>query len=204
MEGPGGYQFVGRTTQMWNLLQTTESFREGKPWLLEFFDQLRFYEASAEELMRYRRDCLRGRFNVRIEETEFNLGEYLRFLKEHEPSIACFKAHQEAAFDAEYQRWAAQGLDTFVSQGPAASPLAEETLPEGCEPVRAGIAGAVWKVKGEEGAVLRCGDELAVLESMKMEFCVRVDSDCVVERVFIQPGDMVTQDTTIAAVRVAA
>lgn len=38
MEGPGGYQFVGRTIQMWNPLKETEYFKHGKPWLLDFFD----------------------------------------------------------------------------------------------------------------------------------------------------------------------
>ena len=37
MEGPGGYQFVGRTIQMWNRLRSTASFKAGKPWLLRFF-----------------------------------------------------------------------------------------------------------------------------------------------------------------------
>ena len=43
MEGPGGYQFVGRTVQMWNRYRQTKNFKEGKPWLLRFFDQIRFY-----------------------------------------------------------------------------------------------------------------------------------------------------------------
>ncbi|WP_252360082.1 carboxyltransferase domain-containing protein, partial [Acinetobacter baumannii] len=41
MEGPGGYQFVGRTLQMWNRYHEVADFA-GKPWLLRFFDQLRF------------------------------------------------------------------------------------------------------------------------------------------------------------------
>ncbi|MCP4066298.1 MAG: carboxyltransferase domain-containing protein, partial [Gammaproteobacteria bacterium] len=36
MEGPGGYQFVGRTLQMWNRYRTTDFFEPGKPWLLRF------------------------------------------------------------------------------------------------------------------------------------------------------------------------
>ena len=43
MEGPGGYQFVGRTCQMWNRFRETPAFPRGKPWLLRFFDQIRFY-----------------------------------------------------------------------------------------------------------------------------------------------------------------
>ena len=54
MEGPGGYQFVGRTIQMWNPLKETEYFKHGKPWLLDFFDQIRFYPVSAEEILKDR------------------------------------------------------------------------------------------------------------------------------------------------------
>ncbi|MGH8333576.1 MAG: carboxyltransferase domain-containing protein, partial [Pseudomonas sp.] len=55
MEGPGGYQFVGRTLQMWNRYREVAAF-DGKPWLLRFFDQIRFYPVSADELLRIRRD----------------------------------------------------------------------------------------------------------------------------------------------------
>lgn len=75
MEGPGGYQFVGRTIQMWNPLKETEYFKHGKPWLLDFFDQIRFYPVSAEEILKDREDFLRGRFKIKIEETSFNLGK---------------------------------------------------------------------------------------------------------------------------------
>ena len=70
MEGPGGYQFVGRTIQMWNPLKETEYFKHGKPWLLDFFDQIRFYPVSAEEILKDREDFLRGRFKIKIEELQ--------------------------------------------------------------------------------------------------------------------------------------
>ncbi|PLP20783.1 urea carboxylase, partial [Klebsiella michiganensis] len=66
MEGPGGYQFVGRTLQMWNRYREVADFA-GKPWLLRFFDQLRFYPVSAEELLQIRRDFPLGRYPLRIE-----------------------------------------------------------------------------------------------------------------------------------------
>ena len=47
MEGPGGYQFVGRTVQMWNRYRQTAEFTGGRQWLLRFFDQIRFYPVSA-------------------------------------------------------------------------------------------------------------------------------------------------------------
>src|SRR5690349_8995473 len=40
MEGPGGYQFVGRTVQVWSSSQRGPHFTE--PWLLRHFDQIRW------------------------------------------------------------------------------------------------------------------------------------------------------------------
>lgn len=202
MEGPGGYQFVGRTTQMWNPVQTTESFKPGKPWLLDFFDQLRFYPVSAEEILKLREDCLRGRFNPRIEETTFNLGDYLRFCKENEEGIHAFKEHQEASFQAEHDRWVAQGLDTFVSDAPTA-PEPEAEVPDGCEPASASVSGAVWKVCVAEGDAVSEGDAIVVLESMKMEFPVCAPCDGTVEALLSKPGAIVTAGQAVAAVRPA-
>jgi urea carboxylase len=42
MEGPGGYQFVGRTVQMWNTHRSTREFVPGTPWLLRFFSRSTF------------------------------------------------------------------------------------------------------------------------------------------------------------------
>jgi urea carboxylase len=43
MEGPGGYQLFGRTIQVWNTWRSTSAFQPQKPWLLNFFDQIRFF-----------------------------------------------------------------------------------------------------------------------------------------------------------------
>ena len=201
MEGPGGYQFVGRTTQMWNPVQPTAAFAPGKPWLLDFFDQLRFYPVGADEILKLRRDCLRGRFNPRIEETTFNLGDYLRFLKENEESISRFKEHQEASFQAEHDRWVEQGLDVFVSDEPTEAAFADDDVPAGCEPVSAQISGAVWKVVADEGAHVESGDEVVVLESMKMEFPVCAPRAGTVEKLAVARGSLVTAGQMVAAVR---
>ena len=50
MEGPGGYQFVGRTVPVWNRFRSTKDFTE--PWLLRFFDQLRFFEVERRRAAR--------------------------------------------------------------------------------------------------------------------------------------------------------
>ncbi len=201
MEGPGGYQFVGRTTQMWNPLQPTETFKPGKPWLLNFFDQLKFYPVSADEILKMREDCLRGRFNVQIEETTFKLGDYLNFLEQNKDSIAAFKQHQEQAFEEEHQRWVEQGLDTFVAQEPEPSFTLAAEVPDGCVEAKASIAGAVWKVLVEPGQQVEKGDQLLILESMKMEFPVVSPAAGTVEELYVAAGDMTDFGQTAAAVR---
>ncbi len=105
MEGPGGYQFVGRTVQMWNRYRRTDDFRDGKQWLLRFFDQIRFFPVTAAELTQMREDFPYGRFRLKVQETHLRLRDYRAFLQENASSIAQFKARQQAAFEAERERW---------------------------------------------------------------------------------------------------
>ena len=75
MEGPGGYQFVGRTTQVWNHCHpsNSSSFEPGTPWLLRYFDRISFYPVSADELMHLRAEMAAGRGDVAIDDGEFSL-----------------------------------------------------------------------------------------------------------------------------------
>jgi urea carboxylase len=173
MEGPGGYQFVGRTVQMWNRYKSTESFQPSKPWLLRFFDQIKYYPVSAKELETLRQDFPQGRFEPKIEPTSFSLAEYEAFLQANDVSITAFKLQQQTAFNAERDRWEAAGLAAYVEESGGAVIEAAAPLPEGAEPVESPVAGSVWKVvQTELGAVVQAGDTLAVLESMKMEIKV--------------------------------
>lgn len=199
MEGPGGYQFVGRTVQMWNPLQETKVFQAGKPWLLNFFDQLKFYPCTAEEILKYREDFLRGEFEIEIEETTFHLGEYKAYLESIKESSAKFKAHQEASFEAERERWRQQGLDHFVSEEETTAQTEEAELPEGCEGCNATIPGSVWKLLVEEGSQVKKGEQLVVLESMKMEFPIEAPADGVVKKVFIHPSEQVNAGQLLVA-----
>lgn len=200
MEGPGGYQFVGRTVQMWNKLRPTASFKDGQPWLLRFFDQIQFYPVSAEELLVLREDFLRGRFEADITETEFDFGEYLTFLEEIEESAAVFKAKQQAAFQAERDSWKRLGLAEYVSEQEHAKPAADDELPEGALPVRTPMPGSVWKVLVEPGQAVKKGDTLIIQESMKMEFAQQAPADGIVGSLFVSPGDPVHSGQLIASI----
>lgn len=66
-------------------------FQKGKPWLLNFFDRLKFYPCSADEILQYRDDFLRGKFHIDIEETTFNLGKYKEYLESIKESAQKFR-----------------------------------------------------------------------------------------------------------------
>ena len=202
MEGPGGYQFVGRTVQMWNPLQETKFFTKDKPWLLNFFDQIKFYPCSAEEILQYREDFLRGKFDIQVEETSFHLGEYKEYLESIKESSKKFKKHQEAAFEAEKQRWVEQGLDHFDSEEETVT-SEDRVLPEGSEGIEAAIPGSVWKILVEEGQQVKKGENVVILESMKMEFPIAAEEDGVVTAVCVTPGEQVLAGQYVVGIKIA-
>ncbi len=194
MEGPGGYQFVGRTLQMWNRWRETRDFTDGKPWLLRFFDQVRFFPVSEDELLKIREDFPLGRYQLKVEETTFSLREYNHFLADNSASITAFKTRQQASFDAERERWRASGQAEYASDLTVAeaAPDSELDLPENGRAIASHVAGNVWKVEVAEGAAVKQGDPLVIVESMKMEFAVLSPCDAHVYKIFCREGGQVS------------
>ncbi|WP_346400839.1 5-oxoprolinase/urea amidolyase family protein [Pseudomonas syringae] len=190
MEGPGGYQFVGRTLQMWNRYRDVAAF-EGKPWLLRFFDQIRFYPVSADELVRIRRDFPLGRFALNIEHGTLNLANYQAFLTREAEGIEAFRAQQNAAFNAERERWIANGQADFQSDEGVTPNTEEQPLQPGQQGVDSHIAGNLWQVQVQPGEHVEAGDVLVILESMKMEIPLLAPIAGVVQDVRVQPGSAV-------------
>jgi urea carboxylase len=173
MEGPGGYQLFGRTIQVWNTHRQTDAFVDGKPWLLRFFDQIRFFKVSAEELADWRRDFPNGRRSIEVEDSEFRLADYRAFLARNAESIAAFEAQRQAAIDEERARWERSGeFDritdlTDAAAGPTETAAIE--VPEGADLIEAPFGGSVWKLMVAPGDTVKAGDIIAVIEAMKME-----------------------------------
>jgi urea carboxylase len=190
MEGPGGYQFVGRTLQMWNRYREVAAF-DGKPWLLRFFDQIRFYPVSADELLRIRRDFPLGRFDLNIEHSQLNLADYQAFLAREAETIEAFRDQQKGAFNAERERWIASGQAHFDSEEPAPEAIEDAPLENGQQSVDSHIAGNLWQVQVEAGSRVAAGDVLVILESMKMEIPLLAPMAGVVREIRVQPGSAV-------------
>lgn len=199
MEGPGGYQFVGRTLQMWNRYHEVADFA-GKPWLLRVFDQLRFYPVSAEELQQIRRDFPLGRYPLRIEHSTLRLAEYQQFLQQEAVSIDAFRQHQQRAFNDERERWIASGQAHFDSQEVPADAGVEAPLQRGQQGVESPISGNLWQVQAAAGSHVRAGDVLVVLESMKMEIPLLAPCDGVVQQMNVQPGASVRAGQRVAVI----
>jgi urea carboxylase len=109
MEGPGGYQFVGRTVPVWYLDVPTPGAEPDIPWLLRPFDQIRFHPVGADELLELRDRATAGELDIEIEPTTFRLADHEAFLAADADAIAAFRTDQRAAFQAERARWKASG-----------------------------------------------------------------------------------------------
>jgi len=188
MEGPGGYQFVGRTTQVWNRYPGT-----GDPWLLRFFDQISWYPVSPDELLDLRADLAAGRGSVDITDGTFSLADHEEFLAANAESIERFRVRQGAAFEAERSAWEAAG-EFDRAEAAAASAVATPVqleVPVGGTRVDAPFVANVWKVEVAIGDAVEEGQTLVALEAMKMETYVVAPAAGVVTALPATPGDQV-------------
>ncbi len=195
MEGPGGYQFVGRTSQVWNRYKKTADFSE--PWLLRFFDQIRFYEVTAEELTEFRSNLPKGQVSIRTEATEFSLADYESWLAEHESEITAFKHKREQAFAEELQRWRDNGQFTFTARDASDSQPDLDEIPAGTLTIDSSVSGNVWKIEVAEGDTVSKGQPLVILESMKMEIAVEAQEAGRVAKLCVSEGQDVNAGQTL-------
>jgi acetyl-CoA carboxylase biotin carboxyl carrier protein len=68
------------------------------------------------------------------------------------------------------------------------------------EEVRAEMVANVWKVRKAAGESVSEGDELVILESMKMEIPVLAESDGVLQQMAVNEGDVVQEGDLIAVI----
>ena len=66
--------------------------------------------------------------------------------------------------------------------------------------VKSVVTGSVWKIVAAVGQKLAPGDEIMVLESMKMEIPVIVDDGGVLKEIVVAEGAAVTEGQVLAVV----
>lgn len=189
MDSPGGYQLVGRTLPIWNTFLKSPAFINGEPWLLKFFDQVRYYPVSEDELHTQREAFREGRLELEIEEGWFDLGEHNAFLRSNTDSIAAFKANQQAAFTREVALWQADEqaqVDAALQVRTQSGPIEVDG-----HAVTADISGSIWKLLVEPGQQVQADQPLLIVEAMKMEFAVHADRSARVGAIHCAAGRQV-------------
>ena len=66
--------------------------------------------------------------------------------------------------------------------------------------IRAEITANVWQVVAEEGQMVAEGDEICILESMKLEILVITEVPGVVRELDVEPGQTVQEGDRIALI----
>ena len=155
---------------------------------MRFFDQIHFYEVSADELIEIRRDFPKGQVSLRIENTEFSLTAYQQWLSENEASISEFTAMREQAFAEELQRWRDSGQFTFDASESIAGATVMDAVPDGAIPIDSSISGNVWKIEVQEGDAILKGQPILILESMKMEIAVYAQEAGTIKKILVGTG----------------
>jgi urea carboxylase len=202
MEGPGGYQLFGRTVQVWNTYRQTRSFSEGDPWLLRFFDQIRFFPVDHHELSEWRRDFPCGRRELRIDTETFRLADYRRYLLEHREEIEAFQQRRRAAFDAERADWERRN-ELSRAEALAETPVAEAAIevPDGADIVEAPLGGNVWKIHVRAGDRIQKGALIAAIEAMKTECNIPSPAAGIVRAVYIKERQAIAPGAAIIALQ---
>jgi urea carboxylase len=200
MEGPGGYQLVGRTAQVWNTYRNTREFQPGKPWLLRFFDQIQFFPVSKEELLDFRQAFLHGQVRLDIKEEIFSFVKYQKFLRDHEADIAKFRNQQQKAFAEERERWAADGSGDVTTEPEPEAAADEIAVPPKGQLIASPITGNVWAVLAKEGDRVTTGQKVVVVEAMKMEVGVEAPFAGVIIKMAAVPGKLVNAGQPLAVI----
>jgi len=199
MEGPGGYQLFGRTLQMWNTYRQTNEF--SKPWLLRFFDQVKFYPVTTEELHDIREKFLYGKFPLTIEDKTFKLKEYKEFLEKNKKESDTFQTKRADAFETERLMWKEKGLDSFDTAVVAVGDKDELILTDDEEAVESIMSGNIWKIEVQVGDKVKEGDVLVILESMKMEVDIEAEVTGVVSQILYKEGDNIESGDVLVVIK---
>ena len=138
-------------------------------------------------------------YPLKIEETEFSYADYKAFLAREATGIAAFKSRQQAAFEAERQRWRDQKIDEAPLDDAAAALGSGGEVPDGCVGQFSEAPGNVWKLMVEEGAHVEIGQTLVIIESMKMEISIAATARGIVRAIQVKPGQTLRAGDLVCA-----
>ena len=62
---------------------------------------------------------------------------------------------------------------------------------------KAEVTGSIWKIKTQPGDKVGAGDELLIIESMKMEIPLIAEEDGTVREILVKEGDAIAEGQTL-------
>ncbi|MEW5305221.1 MAG: hypothetical protein WDW36_007777 [Sanguina aurantia] len=212
MDSPGGYQLVGRTLPIWNTFARAGPFTPAKPWLLQSFDQVRFFQVSESELEDMRSRFASGRYTLDISEGVFDVAAYNAMVVALQPEVDAIKARQQKATEVQLiaetdSLLALAALDEAAGVGALGSSGAEEEEAynaPGLLKVLSMFSANVWDIKVAVGQAVRKGDTLLILEAMKMESSILAAADGVVRAVCVTVSQLVGSGSTLVVIEESA
>ena len=98
MEGPGGYQFIGRTCGRCGTgIGPPANLPRGNLGSSGSSTKSASYPVGHGELLQFRDDFIQGKARLKIEQETFRLRDYHAFLQRHQTGITTFKAATQQA-----------------------------------------------------------------------------------------------------------
>jgi urea carboxylase len=188
MDSPGGYQLIGRTLPIWNTFNRNKAFQNGNPWLLRFFDQVKFYSVDENQLTVERQQFRQGNFDIRIiEDNYFDLGQYYQFIQQQSTSINEFMIKQAKAFAEEISHWE----NYQVEENQIQIENIQVNIDEGLTNVYSDICGSVWKILVQLNDHVQINAPVIILEAMKMEIIIRSPINGTVSSILCHLGQLI-------------
>jgi allophanate hydrolase subunit 1/biotin carboxyl carrier protein len=194
MDSPGGYQLVGKTINIWNTYNDP-------PWLLDFFDIVRFYLVSDEDLIRIREDYKLGKYEPMIEPTTISLFEYKSFIESNKDSIREYEKNHDIKEISNRIDWSM--IEHFDTNNENSIQDSKEDIDlKDCYLMKSSHYGNLYEMKVEESEKVKKGQTLALIEIMKTYHELKCPIDATVFKLFAKPGKIVKQGQLIAALKI--
>jgi urea carboxylase len=228
MNSPGGYQLIGRTLPIWspfgnrhehtrhkyksNIVIGKESqsqsiFSPSKPWLLDMFDEVRYFEVSENELNSQRQAFKNGQLSIKVENNTFSVRDYNNQINQKSvvEGYKNLRAQQSLGQRKQLEEDAASLARIAIKEKesqPATSSNTkdDQSSDSGCVLITGDLTAKVFKVQVQVDQEVSVGTPIATLESMKMEYVIRSTVKGRVKKVNIQVNQMVQSGQTICTI----
>ena len=87
-----------------------------------------------------------------------------------------------------------------AAPAPAPAPVAAPAGGGATHTVKASLPGVILRITASIGKAVKMGDEILVLESMKMEIAIKSPADGTVSGILVSPGDKVNAEAVLATI----